>query len=612
MRRIGLALGHAVLAACVLSSCGGGNSSGASTSSSSTPGALMEDPPARLASLTAADFAAALRATSTGAQLLTLASGGTGVLHCGVDFHFFHYATVGGNATTPEKATASGALMVPTGTGCTGARGIVLHAHGTALTKDYNLANIADPTNEAYSEAAMIAAMYAAQGFIVVAPNYTGYKDSSLSYHPYLNGAQNGAEMMDALAAARTAIGSGKLFSPVTDNGKLFVTGYSEGGYVAMAAHKALQAAGITVTAAVHMSGPYATEALADAEILGNVSVDATIFMPLIVTSWQHAYGNLYAATTDLYESAFATGIDTLLPIAVPNALLDPRGLGPELLFTTGKLPPYALFNSTTPVAADFPAGTPAGVAAAIASQLTVPANPIFANGFGSPNLLKNSLRAGYALDALTPGNMDGVISGDPAVPLAAAPQHPLRVAAKANDMRSWAPTGAAPMLLCGGHDDPVVFYSVNTKTMLAFWAPLVAAHAVNEVDVDPGQDFALGGIAAQVAPAAAAAYGAALATGKTPAQLGAAVGAAVVGLFPTHFAITASGAVPIDPQGILVAGAAAVAEQVAVGDFTATPQVANPVVVGNDVATYVLGAYHGLLVQPACTAAAASFFAQF
>ena len=33
----------------------------------------------------------------------------------------------------------------------------------------------------------MIAAMYAAQGFIVVAPNYAGYDISTLGYHPYLN-----------------------------------------------------------------------------------------------------------------------------------------------------------------------------------------------------------------------------------------------------------------------------------------------------------------------------------------------------------------------------------------------------------------------------------------
>jgi len=104
-----------------------------------------------------------------------------------------------------ETATASGALMVPTGgAGCTGARPIVLYAHGTDTDKNLNLADITDPTN---SEGALIAAMFAAQGYIVVAPNYAGYDSSSLDYHPYLNADQQSKDMIDALTAARKALG---------------------------------------------------------------------------------------------------------------------------------------------------------------------------------------------------------------------------------------------------------------------------------------------------------------------------------------------------------------------------------------------------------------------
>lgn len=59
--------------------------------------------------------------------------------------------------------------------------------------------------------------------------------------------------MIDALAAARKAFA--KLPHPVEDNGKLFLTGYSEGGYVTMATHRAMQVAGITVTASAPQSG---------------------------------------------------------------------------------------------------------------------------------------------------------------------------------------------------------------------------------------------------------------------------------------------------------------------------------------------------------------------
>ena len=56
------------------------------------------------------------------------------------------------------------------------------------------------------TEGALIAAMFAAQGYIVVAPNYAGYDTSTLAYHPYLNADQQSKDMMDALTAARTAL----------------------------------------------------------------------------------------------------------------------------------------------------------------------------------------------------------------------------------------------------------------------------------------------------------------------------------------------------------------------------------------------------------------------
>ena len=142
---------------------------------------------------------------------------------------------------------SSGALMVPTGAAgtCSGPRPIVLYAHGTQTDKT---ANIADITNTSNTEGALIAAMFAAQGYIVVAPNYAGYDISTLGYHPFVNAAQQSGEMIDILTAARTALP--KTFAAsTTDNGQLFVTGYSEGGYVAMATQRALQTAGATVTA---------------------------------------------------------------------------------------------------------------------------------------------------------------------------------------------------------------------------------------------------------------------------------------------------------------------------------------------------------------------------
>jgi pimeloyl-ACP methyl ester carboxylesterase len=267
--------------------------------------------------------------------------------------------------------------------------------------------------------------------------------------------------MIDALAAARTALPQS--FTPATtDGGQLFVTGYSQGGYVAMATHKALQAAGATVTASAPMSGPYALEAFGDAVFFGDVNIGSTVFAPLITTSYQKAYGNIYATTSDVYEPQYATGIDTLLPSTTPI----------DTLFAEGKLPETALFSSTTPVT-----GNPT-----LDAILAVPSNPIFALGFGSPNLITNNYRLSYVLDAVA--NPDGAVpTPQPGVPLAAAPQQSLRVAFKLNDMRSWTPR--APVLLCGGDQDPTVFFE-NATIMQAYWgAAGLSAPLVNVVDIN-------------------------------------------------------------------------------------------------------------------------------
>src|SRR5450631_486730 len=266
--------------------------------------------------------------------------------------------------------------------------------------------------------------------------------------------------MIDALTAARTALPH-TLAAATTDSGKLFITGYSEGGYVAMATHKALQAAGQTVTASAPMSGPYALEAFGDAVFYGSVNIGATVFTPLITTSYQKAYGNLYAATTDIYEPTYAPGVDTLLPSATPI----------DTLFEDGKLPQTALFSNTTPVTGN----------AALDAVLAVPANPVFALGFGPSNLVTNAYRLCYVMDAIA--HPDGAVPiPQPGVPLAAAPQHPLRVAFKLNDMRTWVPH--VPVLLCGGDQDPTVFFSLNTGTMQAFWGALPPG-AVTVLDVN-------------------------------------------------------------------------------------------------------------------------------
>ena len=462
--RISLLLSLALLGAC------GSDSPTSTTAVSTERGTLVENPPFRIASLDAASLQAQL-AASAFAPFLPL----TGTPTCGVDFHYMQYWTVGG---TGEAEKTSGALMVPTGAApqCSGPRPIVLYAHGTQVARSVN---IADPTDPANQEGVLIAAMFAAQGYIVVAPNYVGYDSSSASYHPYLNEDAQSKDMIDALTAARTALGN-ILASTTTDGGKLFITGYSQGGYVAMATHKAMQAAHMTVTAAGTMSGPYALEAFGDFAFTGHVSLYSTLFYPMLVTSYERAYGNAYgspgATAADFYEPAYAPYIEALLPSDTP---VD----GPNGLIAQGKIPPLALFSSTTPVT-----GTPLDALLAIPPlDPNHPENQIFRLGFGPGNLVKNEVRVAYVSDAALdpdlglqtlsdcilqppdPNNPNCTHPGPESYgPATTAPTYGLRDDLYMNDLRNWIP--AAPVLLCGGAQDPVVTYPVNTGIMSLWW----------------------------------------------------------------------------------------------------------------------------------------------
>jgi acetyl esterase/lipase len=460
----------AALAVAALAACGSSGSGTSATSPSTARGTLAENPPFRIASLNAADFQAELSATSSGAELLQV----TGNPTCGVDFYYVKFWTVGGAAEVTES---SGALMVPTGAApaCSGPRPIVLYAHGTNPNKALNMADVTDPSN---TEGVLVAAMFAAQGYIVVAPNYAGYDISTLGYHPFLNADQQSGEMIDILTASRTALPN-TMSSATRDSGKLFVTGYSEGGHVAMATLRALEAAGSPVVAAAPMSGPYALEAFGDAIFYGNVDLGSTLFSPLLSTSYQKAYGNIYATPSDVYSATYANGIETLLPSLTPI----------DTIFSQGLLPETALFDSTTPVV-NVP-GNPT-LSAELTAALAVPSNPLFAVGFGSPYLINNSYRVSYVLDAAS--NPDGAVPVPSAgVPLAAVePTQTLRQAFYKNDLRngSWAPT--VPTLLCGGNQDPTVFFSVNTETMASFWSALPPGLiTVLDVSGTPGGPFA-------------------------------------------------------------------------------------------------------------------------
>ena len=414
-------------------------------------GALIANPPTKVATLAPSDLLTLLTGSDLGKTFLQLAYTPKCTLTV---YHLTYQTSDPAGGLTP----ASGALMVPSGadSGCTGARPVVLYAHGTTTDRNFNIAQLMASGNE---EGVLLAAVFAAEGYIVVAPNYLGYDISTLGYHPYLIATQQSNEMIDALTAARSALPTADAPSS-TDGGKLFITGYSEGGYVAMATHSAMQSAGMTVTASAPMSGPYTLAALGDAIFEGQVSDSAPENVTLLAVGYQKAYGDIYSSPSEVFESAYAGSIESLLPGTTPVSELVTEGKFPTALFSsTPPAPAYAIYT---------PATSPAFLA------------DVFAAGFGSNNLVNNTYRGNYLSDSLAhpDGGFPTLTDDLPAT----NPANTLRVRLKENDLRNWSPS--APTLVCGGNSDPTVFF-FNTTLMQDYWTAHPPATAPVILDID-------------------------------------------------------------------------------------------------------------------------------
>lgn len=291
----------AVALAVLLVSCGGGDDNGGR-------GGLLETPQT-VATLTAAQINT--QATQSGLQPIS------GPAQCDVRLMSLNYSTVGVNA---ETTNASGVMLVPAGACAGGSYPLVAYAKGTDVQKPRTLANPAE------SETFLLAAMYAAQGYAVVASDYLGYAKSGYSFHPYLHADSEASSVIDSIRAARAAaFNQGVLLS-----GKVMLTGYSQGGHSSMAAHRAIERdmpGEINVAAAAHLAGPYN---LSGSFKLTNAIAGYQFFVPFLVTAWQKVYGNIYSSVTQAFKLPYSNYIETLLPSPTLNF---------NTLVSTGALP---------------------------------------------------------------------------------------------------------------------------------------------------------------------------------------------------------------------------------------------------------------------------------
>lgn len=216
-----------------------------------------------------------------------------------------------------QSLTASGALLLPQ---TTNAVPLVSFQHGT-------ITNNSDAPSSNDSEMSKIAAVIASAGYILCLPDYIGYGSSQGVQHAYEHRQSLAVASRDMLRAGYEYL---KTNSENFHNGKLFLTGYSEGGFATMAMFKLIE-------------GNHSNEFQITAVSVGAGAYNKTAFAKYLVnTSELQTYINSFVWVLMTYNSVYSTlnhpmsyyfnsPFDQLLQNNGPFVNLESN---PQLLFT--------------------------------------------------------------------------------------------------------------------------------------------------------------------------------------------------------------------------------------------------------------------------------------
>ena len=178
-----------------------------------------------------------------------------------------------------NKVIVSGALLVPQGTNNLP---LVSIQHGTQ-TKDDLVASVS-PVN---STEGMVGLIMASIGYMVVVPDYLGLGVSNVM-HPYVHAESLIPCIIDLMRA-------GKIYSSenqITLDGRIFLTGYSEGGYASLVTQKEIEenhTSEFNLTAVAPLSGPYDLQGMTET-IFQSGSYGTPAYIAFFLTAYNDIY----------------------------------------------------------------------------------------------------------------------------------------------------------------------------------------------------------------------------------------------------------------------------------------------------------------------------------
>ena len=179
-----------------------------------------------------------------------------------------------------EDITASGLIILPQ---TDESVSMLSFQHGTIT-----LANDAPSVQSTGSFDVLLYSAISSAGFVAVIPDMIGFGSSSNTFHPYYVEEPTARAVSDMIVAARELADQKKL----AFDGKLFLAGYSQGGYATMAAHKAIESeaiAGMTLVASFPAAGGFDLKAVQE-YLFSQTEYTNPYYLAYLVNSYQLYY----------------------------------------------------------------------------------------------------------------------------------------------------------------------------------------------------------------------------------------------------------------------------------------------------------------------------------
>ena len=197
--------------------------------------------------------------------------------------------------------TASGLVILPkTNTPV----GVLSFQHGT-ISAHRDAPTSASKNDQIINFYAAIASV----GFVGVIPDYLGFGASKQMLHPYYVEEATANAVLDNIRAARELA----LLNGVNLNKKLFLAGYSEGGYATLATHKAIEETGysdLDLVASFPASGGYDIKAMQE-YFFDLETYSEPFYLAYVALAYEDFYGWNSSAKL-FFQEPYASKIETL------------------------------------------------------------------------------------------------------------------------------------------------------------------------------------------------------------------------------------------------------------------------------------------------------------